>query len=648
MNRTASWPLILVLAASVAGAQTRPAVLAPGDNLIVEGIAPIPADLVETVGRYTEFRSAGMSSWHPTAREMLINTRFGDTAQVHHVKFPGGARTQLTFYPDRVGGGAFEPTKGESFIFGKDTGGGEFFQGYRYDLPTGDVTMFTDGKSRNTSFQWSNDGSKVVYNSTRRNGRDTDFYTVDPKNPASNKLLVQVEGGGWGATDWSPDDRQLLIGQAISINESYIHLINVSSGEKTLLTPKDANKQVAYGIAKFSKDGKGVYLTTDLDSEFRRLAHLDLATKKYTFLTDDIKWDVDEVELSDDGKILAFVTNEAGVDRLHLLDTATRKRLPSPQLPVGLIGGLEWHKNNRDLGFTFSTARTPGDAHSLDVTSGKVERWTFSETGGINTANFAEARVVKWKSFDNLEISGFLYAPPPKFTGKRPVIINIHGGPEGQARPSFLGRGNYFLNELGVAMLFPNIRGSSGYGKTFVKLDNGVKREDSYKDIGALLDWIKTQPDLDGDRIMVTGGSYGGHMTFAVATLYSDKVRAFLPVVGMSNLRTFLERTESYRRDLRRVEYGDERDPAMREFMERTAPLNHAAKITRPIFIVQGANDPRVPLNEATQMKERIQSNGSPVWYLVAKDEGHGFAKKKNADFQFYATVMFVKEYLLN
>ncbi|MEP6741276.1 MAG: alpha/beta fold hydrolase, partial [bacterium] len=303
--------------------------------------------------------------------------------------------------------------------------------------------------------------------------------------------------------------------------------------------------------------------------------------------------------------------------------------------------------NSRDLGFTMNSARTPADVYSLDTRTGKLDRWTESETGGLNTSEFSEAELARWKSFDERMISGFLYMSPARFTGRRPVIINIHGGPEGQSRPSFLGRTNYYLNEMGVAFIYPNVRGSSGYGKTFLQLDNGFLREDTYKDIGTLLDWIKTQPRLDASRVMVTGGSYGGHMSFAIATRYNDRIRATLPIVGISNLVSFLERTESYRRDLRRAEYGDERDPKMREFMLRTAPLNNARNITKPIFVVAGGNDPRVPVNEAEQMVKTVRQNGGPVWYLMAKDEGHGFVKKKNQDFQFYATVMFVRAYLL-
>jgi dipeptidyl aminopeptidase/acylaminoacyl peptidase len=637
MKRYAPIFAALVIFSSIALAQN--AAITPADNLVVEGVPSIPVSLVEDVRRYTEFRSAALSSWHPTRREMLISTRFGDTAQVHQVKFPGGARTQLTFYPERVGGASYRPKTGDYFIFSKDIGGNEFFQLYRYDLADGNVTLLTDGKSRNTGGTWSNSGDRLIYTSTRRNGKDADQYVINPSDPKSNRLLLQVDSGGWGTNDWSPDDRKILVSEYVSANESYIWIVDAATGEKTLLTPKGADK-VSYGGAGFSRDGKGIYVTTDKDSEFQRLAYIDLNTKQHTYLTDHIKWDVDEFVISRDGKTIAFVTNEDGISRLHLLDTKSRKERLVPSLPVGIIGGLEWHENSRDLGFNINSAR--------DTKTGKVERWTESETGGLNTAGFSEAELVRWQSFDGRTISGFLYMPPAaKFQGPRPVIINIHGGPEGQSRPNFLGRNNYFLNEMGVAILYPNVRGSSGYGKTFLKIDNGFQREDSYKDIGALLDWIKTQPRLDSTRVMVTGGSYGGHMSFAVATLYNDKIRASLPVVGISNLVSFLERTESYRRDLRRAEYGDERDPKMREFMLRIAPLNNAAKIQKPIFVVAGGNDPRVPLNEAEQMVKTVQKNGAPVWYLMAKDEGHGFAKKKNADFQFYATIMFVREYLL-
>jgi len=265
----------------------------------------------------------------------------------------------------------------------------------------------------------------------------------------------------------------------------------------------------------------------------------------------------------------------------------------------------------------------------------------------VKTAGFQEAELVRWKSFDGKMISGFLYKPPARFTGKRPVLVVIHGGPEGQSVPYFLGRNNYFLNELGIALIYPNVRGSTGYGKSFSLLDNGFHREDTYKDINALFDWIAAQPELDAERVAVTGGSYGGHMTLAISTFYSNRIRCSVDVVGMSNLVTFLEHTESYRRDLRRVEYGDERDPQMHEFLEKIAPMNHVELIRKPMMVVAGKNDPRVPVSESEQIVAALQKQGTPVWFLMAKDEGHGFRKKPNQDFQFYATVAFLQKFLL-
>jgi dipeptidyl aminopeptidase/acylaminoacyl peptidase len=578
---------------------------------------------------------------------MLIRTRFGNSAQFHRVRMPGGARTQLTFFEDPVGGATYEPRTGRYFLFTRDIGGGEFFQIYRYDPATGDGVLLTDGQSQNGGISWSTAGDRIAYGSTRRNGADRDLYVQDPMDPASARILLPVQGGGWGVNDWSPDDRKVIVSEGISVNQSFLWLVDVATGAKEPLVRRAEGDTAVYGGATFSPDGRGVYLVTDAGSEFRRLAHLDMATRAVTPLTAGIDWDVTGYDLSPDGKTIAFTTNEQGVSKLYLLDTGTRRYRPVAGLPVGFVGGLEWHPRGRHLGFTMGTARTAADAYSLDANTGKVTRWTESETGGLDVSQLPDPQLITWPSFDGKEISGFLYRPPARYTGRRPVIINIHGGPEGQATPGFLGRSNYYLNELGVAIIFPNVRGSTGFGKSFVKLDNGTKRLDTVKDIGALLDWIGRQPDLDATKIMVTGGSYGGYMTLMVATTYNDRIACALDVVGISNLRTFLENTQSYRRDLRRVEYGDERIPEIRAFMDSTAPMNNAARITKPLFVVQGANDPRVPKSEADQMVATVKRNGGPVWYLVGKDEGHGFQKKANVDFQFYATLQFVQRFLL-
>lgn len=623
------------------------AVIRPGDNLVVEGIPPIPAALAEEVRRYTESRGAAFVGWHPRDLSLLVATRFGTTNQIHEVRMPGGDRRQLTFFAEPVNVAEWDPRDGAFLLFARDTGGNEFAQIYRLDVASGDVTLLTDGgRSQNGGWEWSHDGGRIAYASTRRNGADRDVWIMDPRDPASDRMLCELEGGGWSVLDWSPDDRRLLLGESLSVNRSRRWIVDVATGERTRLDSDD-DGEVAWGGGSFAADGESIWTTCDKDAEFARLVRWTPSTGEIVPATADIPWDVEGFDLSDDGGRICFVTNEAGISRARILDTATGATRPVGGLPEGVIGGGKWHADGRHVAFAVGSARSTADVHVWDAETGRVDRWTESELGGIVAGGLVEPELVRWESFDGLELSGFLYPAAERFTGRRPVIINIHGGPEGQSRPIFQGRNNFFMNELGVAMIFPNVRGSTGYGKTFVKLDNGLKREDTVRDVGALLDWIATRPDLDPDRVMVTGGSYGGFMTLATATTYDDRIRCSLDIVGISHFRTFLENTESYRRDLRRVEYGDERVPEVAEFFERIAPLNNAGRITKPLFVVQGTNDPRVPASEAAQMVAKVRDNGGPVWFLEARDEGHGFRKKPNMDFQFYATVMFVRDHLL-
>jgi dipeptidyl aminopeptidase/acylaminoacyl peptidase len=638
--------LALGLAAKAQEGKTADVVLTPADNLVADGIPKIPATIADAAGRYGSYRAAALADWHPLRREMLIATRFGDTPQLHLVKTPEGARQQLTFFPDAVTTARFHPGDGDYIVFSKDIGGGEWYQLYRYDVKSGDVTLLTDGKARNLLGPWSSKGDRIAYMSTRRTGKDTDLWVMNPVDPKSDHLLTQLEGGGWEPLDWSPDDQHILLQEGLSINESYLWLVDTATGEKTAITPRDSKEKISYGAGQFSKDGKGFYVTTDKESEFQRLAYVDLAAKSYKYLTSNIPWDVETFDLTDDGQRIAFVTDENGVSVLHVLGSASGRESILPKIAPGVVGAIRWHHNGHDLGFSMNNARDPGDCYSIEMNTGKLERWTSSETA-VKTDEFPQAELVRWESFDGKMISGFLYKPAAKFTGKRSVMVMIHGGPEGQSVPSFLGRNNYLLNEMGIALIYPNVRGSTGYGKTFSLLDNGFQREDTYKDIDALFDWIGSRSDLDGDRIAVMGGSYGGHMTLAISTFYSKRIRCSVDIVGMSNLVTFLEHTEAYRRDLRRVEYGDERDPKMREFLEKIAPMNNIDKIKKPMLVIAGKNDPRVPVSESEQIVAALKKEGTPVWYLMAKDEGHGYRKKPNQDFQFYAAVEFLQQYLL-
>ena len=621
-------------------------VVQPGDNLVVEGLPTIPYRLVDDVRRYTESRAASFYSWHPSQRMMLIGTRFGNSSQVHLVKRPGGARTQLTFFEEPVASASFHPKHGFSFVFAKDVGGNEFSQLYRFDRGTFKTTLLTDGaRSQNGGVVWNCALDRFAYSSTSRNGADRDIWLIDPTKPKSNRLLIELSGGGWRALDWSADDSKLLVLEYLSINKSNLYTVDIASGKKELVTPADL--PVAFGSAHFSQQPGVLWVTSDQDSEFQRLGRWDIKQQRFTPITADIPWSVESFELSPDGSKLAFITNEAGVSKLSLVDTNNDKRQSVNDLPQGVFALGEWHRNGKEFSISVSSAQSTSDVYSVDASTLGVTRWTESELGGLVAKDLIEPELIRWKSFDGQEISGFQYNPPAKFTGKRPVIINIHGGPEGQSRPTFLGRNNYFINELGVAMIYPNVRGSDGYGKSYLQLDNGLKRLDSVKDIGALLDTIANDSRLDAGRVMVTGGSYGGYMTLACAVEYNARLTCALDVVGISHFGTFLKNTESYRRDLRRVEYGDERVTEIAEFFEKMAPLNQAGKITKPLFVVQGGNDPRVPLSEAEQMVSKVKAGGGPIWYLMARDEGHGFRKKNNADFQFYATIMFVKQHLI-
>lgn len=618
------------------------------DNLVAEGIPPLSTSLINDVKNYTEARGAAFIDWHPTKKELLVSTRFANSNQLHYVKMPGGDRKQITFFDEPISTASFEPRNGSYFLFLRDTGGNEFAQIYRHDLANKQTTLLTDGKkSQNGNIQWNNKKDKIAYWSTSRNGQDRDIYLLNPLDPTSGKKVVENTGGGWFVMDWSADDSKLLLSEYISVNESRFYLADVATGAKTRILPQKDERSTFASIS-FSQDGKGIYLITNKDSEFNRLAYYDFASKKLTFLSSRINWDVEGADLSEDGTQLAFVTNENGTSKLYLLATATNQYSSVPKLPTGVISGLTWANDSKSLGLTLSTFNSAGDAFEYNTGTKELIRWTESELGNMDVSNLREPQLISWKSFDRKNISGYLYKASSKFPGKRPVIISIHGGPESQSRPSFLSRSNYFLNELGIAIITPNVRGSTGYGKTFVDLDNGMKREESVKDIGALLDWIATQPDLDKDRIMITGGSYGGYMTLAAAYIYSDKIRCALDIVGISDFNTFLKNTESYRRDLRRAEYGDERDPKIAAYFKAIAPLNHTDKIKKPLFIVQGSNDPRVPYTESIQMKDKIKQNGGTVWFLMAKDEGHGFRKKNNIDYQFYSTIAFIKQYLIN
>ena len=646
---------LVFAASSLSAAEMKAPMLSVPESIAAEGVPPIARTHEEDLLPYENIRAAILADWHPKERRMLIGTRFAESVQLHEVAAPMGARTQLTFYRDAVTNGEYRPSDPDQVVYSLNEGGAENFQLFLLDRRTGRSRRFTDGTHRYVSPLWSRNGKWLAYSSNARNGRDMDVYVTDPSTPGSERRLLEVKGD-WDPVDWSADGNRLLLLEGISANETYLHWVDTASGELHTITPRNPRKEeptVAYAPGRWSADGQSIFTTNDQGSEFQRLVRLDLATGRQTVLSGDIPWDVESFDLSDDGGLLAFLTNEDGISKLHFVDAAG-KSLPAPQLPAGIARDLAFRPGSHEVGFSLDWARAPRDIYSYDADSRRLERWTASEAGGLNAETFAVPELIHFPSFDTAQggarrmIPAFVYRPPAdRFKGRRPVYVDIHGGPEAQSRPGFRGSNNYLLDEMGVALIYPNVRGSAGYGKSYLKLDNGRLREDSVKDIGALLDWIATQPDLDASRIMVAGGSYGGYMSLAVMTFYSDRLCCGWDSVGISNFVTFLEHTQEYRRDLRRVEYGDERDPQMRAFLEEIAPVKHAGRITRPLLVSAGANDPRVPVTESAQIAAAVKSNGVPVWYLVGKDEGHGFAKKGNSDYQRAVLFEFVRRYLL-
>jgi dipeptidyl aminopeptidase/acylaminoacyl peptidase len=631
-------------------------VVAPNASLCAEGIPPVPTALAAKVAPYTEFRPASAVGWHPRERALIVARRAGNTTQLHRLAGPGAELEQLTDFAEPVRFGTWLPKAPDRLVFARDSGGNEQQQLYRLDPNGAAPVLLTDPARKHSPGGATHARDYLLLESTdvdrtgRREHPTTDLTLLDPLDPAKSRRIATLPGTGWGDFSFSFDDRRLAMIEFKSVNETTVWVMDVATGKRSRVLPPEGASPVApiasFNLA-FARDGKGLFLSTDRDGEFNRLAYLDLGSGRLDYFGEGGRWDVEDIALSPDGRTLAVITNEAGVGVLRLYDAQTRRALPRPAMPVGGVRGLAWHEDSRDLAVSVNSARGPSDVFVIDAADNTVTRWTESTVAGIDASRFRNAEAIEWKSFDDRTIGGFIVRPPAKFTGRRPVIVTIHGGPEAQARPGFLGRWNYFVDELGIAIIQPNVRGSTGYGKTFVALDNGMKREDAVKDIGALLDWIGRQPDLDPDRVLIEGGSYGGYVVLAAATRYADRIAGAIDIVGIANFVSFLENTESYRRDLRRVEYGDERDPAMRAFLTRISPVSNAGKIKAPLFVVHGRNDPRVPYTEAEQIVAAARKNGVPVWYLLADNEGHGFARKANADFLFYAMIAFVEARLM-
>jgi dipeptidyl aminopeptidase/acylaminoacyl peptidase len=648
-------PIFLVAGVGPAAAAEVERRSANDGNLVMEDVPAIPDDIVDDLNRYQNVRSAALQAWARDGESVFIKTRFGDVDQIHRVDGPGGMRHQVTYESEPVGQVLRQPG-GSMLIFTRDAGGNEFSQIFSLDPSGGEPRLLTDGESRNGFVVWDRRGKRIAYQSTRRNGRSNDVWVMDPTRPEGARMVFESpDGSWWGPAEFSASGKRMLVTSYISITNSKAVLVDLDTGESSVLAGGGAQPSVNLPVG-FDDAGNGFWFITDQAGEFNTLAWQPLeAGREPEIITANIPWNVEDAVISVDRKRLAFTVNEGGRSALYLLDPKTRDYRRVSGIPMGIIEELAFSPEGRKLAMTIDSASSPSDTFVLELgrrplKRGKLTRWTFSEVGGLDTSAFIEPELIEFPTFDEVDgsprrIPAWYYEPPGP--GPHPVVISIHGGPEAQARPWFYSTYQMWLAKLGVAVLVPNVRGSAGYGKTYVSLDNGFKREDSVRDIGALLDWIDENPDLDPERVAVFGGSYGGYMVLASAVHYSDRLKAAVDVVGISSFVTFLENTQDYRRDLRRVEYGDERDPDMRAHLQKISPLNNVERIKVALFVVQGENDPRVPVTESTQLVRALREQGESVWYMNALNEGHGYRKKENRDIFEQATALFFRTHLL-
>lgn len=648
MHRWTAVCVIVAVCFSLAGARRGLAEEGAADPIrppamTTQEVPVVPAELMDRLRQYQSMRSAAFAGFAPDGEGVLIQTRFSNSIQLHRVYQPGGRREQVTFFDEPAAGRFIPKDEDGDLLVTMSRGGDENNQIYLVDRSRYSTTLLTDGTSRNLLGPIRDDGARMIVHSNRRNGRDTDIYAADCRRGDSMEMLLETDGEFWTAHDWSLDGGRLLLSRYVSINESYPALFTLA-GQGLNPIPLPGDGPAAVGTLAFTPDGKKAYITTDARGEFLELATIDLATDEYEWLSDDLEWDVDEVEVDPRSGVVAFTTNEDGASKLYLWQDGRRR---SVELPLGIASGLEFSPDSARLGFTLARPESPADAYSLTLDGNQLERWTYSETGGLDPNSFVRPERIAYSTFDGRQIPAYYYRPRSA-TAQQPaaVLVSIHGGPESQYRPFFSEMTQYYVNELGLAVVHPNVRGSAGYGKTYLKLDNGELREDSVKDIGAVLDWIATQEELDGSRVAVIGGSYGGYMVLASLVHFPERIRAGVDIVGIANFITFLERTSPYRQDLRRAEYGDEREPAMRAFFEKINPSAQAEKIRSALLVAHGVNDPRVPFYEAEQIADKVRSTGRSVWTLYASNEGHGFGKKDNRDYLYAVIVLFLKEHL--
>jgi dipeptidyl aminopeptidase/acylaminoacyl peptidase len=611
---------VLALSAVQAAQAQLPAANRAPDELTREGMPHADAALEARLSDYLAARSATFLDWLPDGG-MLIATRLGDTLEVHRVAAPLSMREQLTWAARPVSVAAVPPVAGaDGFAFLEDPAGDARAQVYYYRLSDRSVRELTHGNARHGHLAWSRDGQHLAFFGTDRDGASYDIYTVDSTMSTAPRLIVAGHSTPWYPLDWSPDGQHLLLLEAHERDTGTLFIADVASGSTMPVDP--SGKLTEVRTARFAPDGRGLYVVSSAGAEFAQLHRLDLVTHQTSDLTATIPWDVDEFDVSADGRYLAYVVDEDGRSRLTVLDTLQRLELAPPGLPDGVISTVRFDRTGRHLALSVESAQSPRDVYVYDLEHAAVVRWTHSEAGPLDPASFAPARLVHYPTWDRVAgaqrtIPAFVYSP--RTAAPHPVLIDIHGGPDAQYRPGFDPFVQFLVNELGYVVIAPNVRGSAGYGRSFLQLDDGMLRTDALRDIGSLLVWIGLQPDLDRNRVLVSGEDYGGYLALASLAAYNDRLRGGIDVVGITDFVRYLQHMAPQSVELQRAEFGDERDPRMREYLERISPVANARAIRHPLLVVQGT-DPGVPAPEVQQLVARVRQNGTDVWYLGARN----------------------------
>ena len=603
-------------------------------------------DQQASFAQYLNVRSAYAPSFDPSGERVAFLMDVTGVPQVWVVDAEGGWPQQLTFFNERVSSVAWAPKDG-NLLFAMDEGGSERHQLYLIDNSSGGrvVPLTNSPEVMHIFGGWSPDGRSIAYASNERHRAHFDIYVHDIDNGQAR--LVYQQDGSNSVAAWSPDGRYLVINHDNTSTYDDLILLDLQSGETRQLTPE--GDLSSYGSVRWDSQGKGLYLTTNREREFQALAYVDVASGEFATLADS-PWDVEASSLSPDGRLLAYIANEAGYSRAFIRDLENQTDTPVKGLPECTLqnprgsASVVWSPDSKRIAFTINGATRNPDIWLYDINSETLRPLTHSDTGGIPKDSFVEPQLIEFSTFDGRKVPAFLYTPEgAKADGTNPIVMHVHGGPEGQERPSFNPIYQFFV-QRGYCVLAPNVRGSSGYGRTYIHLDDVRKRMDSVHDLKYAWQWLVDSGWADSKRIAVMGGSYGGFMTLAAITSYPELWAAAVELYGIANFVSFLENTSSYRRKLRESEYGSQEDDA--DFLREISPIRHVDRITAPLMVLHGATDPRVPISETEQIVEALQAQGKVVEYVRFEDEGHGFIKRNNRVVAYSAIAEFLDKHL--